>query len=215
MDGQIQSCMIGHVTRALTAKGAATRQRIVAGAAALIRDRGVRQVSLDDIRAATSTSQSQLFHYFPDGRAELLLAVAAEEAAQVLADQQPFLGELHTAQSWHAWRDVVVAKYREQGLHCPLSALTSQLGPTDPDIREIIANLLRDWHGLITDGIRRSQQAAIVAPSHDPQPVAATILAAIQGGVGIFLATGDISFLETALDAALAPLDLAPPVRRR
>ncbi|HEX4658285.1 MAG TPA: helix-turn-helix domain-containing protein, partial [Streptosporangiaceae bacterium] len=59
--------------RVLTSKGAATMQRIVAGAAALIRDRGVANVSLDDIRAATSTSKSQLFHYFPDGKSDLLL----------------------------------------------------------------------------------------------------------------------------------------------
>ncbi len=52
--------------RALTAKGTATRARIVEGAAQLIRERGVANVSLDDIRAVTSTSKSQLFHYFPD-----------------------------------------------------------------------------------------------------------------------------------------------------
>ncbi|HEX3750117.1 MAG TPA: TetR/AcrR family transcriptional regulator, partial [Streptosporangiaceae bacterium] len=60
----------------LTSKGTATRQRIVAGAAALVRDLGPANVSLDDIRAATSTSKSQLFHYFPDGKSDLLLAVA-------------------------------------------------------------------------------------------------------------------------------------------
>lgn len=196
------------MTRALTAKGAATRARIVAGAASLVRERGVRQVSLDDIRAATTTSQSQLFHYFPDGRAELLLAVASHEAAEVLSDQQPYLGELGTADSWRSWRDIVIARYVEQGLHCPLTALTTQLGPTDPDIRDIIADLLRQWHQLLADGITRSQQAGVVAKSVKPLPVAATMLAAIQGGAGIFLATGDISFLETALDAALAPLKL-------
>jgi AcrR family transcriptional regulator len=196
------------MTRALTAKGAATRQRIVDGAAKLVRDRGVRQVSLDDIRAATSTSQSQLFHYFPDGRAELLQAVASHEAAQVIADQQPYLDQLGTARSWRAWRDIVVRKYREQGIRCPLSALNSQLDPADSDIRDIISGLLLDWHRRIADGIRRSQQSGVIDASLRPDPAAATILAAIQGGVGIFLATADITFLETALDAALASLNL-------
>src|SRR5260370_28430622 len=89
--------------RVLTSKGTATRQRIVEGAAALIRDRGAANVSLDDIRAATSTSKSQLFHYFPDGKADLLLAVAEYEAEQILAEQQPMLGDLTTWPQWEAW----------------------------------------------------------------------------------------------------------------
>ncbi|HEX2401894.1 MAG TPA: helix-turn-helix domain-containing protein, partial [Mycobacterium sp.] len=76
----------------LTQKGRATRQRIIEGAAAEIREHGVAVATLDDIRARTQTSKSQLFHYFPDGKDQLLLAVAEHEAQMVLDDQQPYLG---------------------------------------------------------------------------------------------------------------------------
>ncbi|MGW1506688.1 TetR/AcrR family transcriptional regulator [Streptomyces mirabilis] len=46
----------------LTPKGKATRSRIVAGAAVVLREKGVASVTLDDIMARTSTSKSQLFH---------------------------------------------------------------------------------------------------------------------------------------------------------
>jgi AcrR family transcriptional regulator len=75
--------------RRLTDKGAETRRRIVEGAAGELRARGVNSTSLDDVRAASNTSKSQLFHYFPDGKAQLLLAVAEHEADRILADQQP------------------------------------------------------------------------------------------------------------------------------
>src|ERR1700745_3315374 len=52
--------------RRLTSRGAATRERIVAGAAALIYEGGVASTSLDDIMAATRTSKLQLYHYFGD-----------------------------------------------------------------------------------------------------------------------------------------------------
>lgn len=52
----------------LTPKGAATKQRIIEGAAAAIRRHGVFALTLDDVLALTSTSKSQLFHYFPGGR---------------------------------------------------------------------------------------------------------------------------------------------------
>src|SRR3984957_17164447 len=59
------------MTVKLTPKGAATRDRIIAGASAEIRENGVT-ATLDDIRVRTGTSKSQLFHYFPDGREQLL-----------------------------------------------------------------------------------------------------------------------------------------------
>jgi hypothetical protein len=84
----------GCMERVLTARGTATRQRIVEAAAALIRERGVADTGLDDIGAATATSKSQMFHYFPRGKADLLHAVAVHEAEQVIADQQPYIGDL-------------------------------------------------------------------------------------------------------------------------
>jgi AcrR family transcriptional regulator len=188
------------MTPVLTAKGTATRQRIVEGAARLVRSQGVEAVGLDDIRAETATSKSQLFHYFPGGRGDLLYAVAAHEADQVIADQQPELDALGAGPTWPAWRDVVVGKYREQGRECPLSALTTQLGQTDARIRPLVAELLGDWLARITDGVRRR------GLDLDPATTAATVLAAIQGGVMLMLSTGQISFLEIALDAAIAPL---------
>ncbi|MEU3169531.1 TetR family transcriptional regulator [Streptosporangium sp. NPDC006930] len=87
--------------RSLTRKGAATRQRTLEGAAADIGEYGVVGTTLDDILARTATSKSQLFHCFPGGREELLLAVARFEADRVLEDQRPQLGDLT---SWPAWR---------------------------------------------------------------------------------------------------------------
>jgi len=52
--------------RRLTARGAATRDRIVAAAADLMYVKGVHATTLDDIRTATGTSKSQLYRHFPD-----------------------------------------------------------------------------------------------------------------------------------------------------
>ena len=78
----------------LTAKGAATKQRIVEAAALLIREKGASETSLDDILSSTGTNKSQIFHYWPDGRNGLFLDVARHEADQVIAVQQPYLDDL-------------------------------------------------------------------------------------------------------------------------
>lgn len=197
MDLQVQT---------LTRKGAATRQRIIEGAAAEIRDRGVALTTLDDIRARTHTSKSQLFHYFPDGKEQLLLAVAEHEAEQVLADQQPHLGALNSWAAWQRWRDAVVDRYRSQGQSCPLSMLMSEIGRSTPGAQAVTATLMQRWHDEITAGVRSMQDQGKVAAGIDAERTAAALLAGIQGGVGILLATGDLGYLEAALDLGIATL---------
>jgi AcrR family transcriptional regulator len=190
------------MTGVLTPKGAATRQRIVEAAAAELREFGVTS-TLDDIRARARASKSQLFHYFPEGREELLLAVARYEADRVLADQQPQLGDLSSWAAWHAWRDAVLARYREQGQQCPLHALISQLGRATPGAQAVVAELMRQWQGHIADGIGRLQAAGEVAAGLDAARTAAAILAGIQGGVLMMLSTGDDAPLAAALDLGI------------
>ena len=188
---------------ARTVKGAATRQRIIEGAAAEIRARGVEVTTVDDVRARTGTSKGQLFHYFPEGKDELLLAVAHYEAGLVLADQQPQLDELTSWAAWLAWRDKVVARYRGQGPHCPLNALMSQLRRSTPGTQAVVTELMNQWQARIAAGIRHMQDAGEISAALDADRVAAAILAGIQGGVLILLSTGRIDHLESALDLTI------------
>jgi len=174
-----------------------------------IRDRGVAVATLDDIRARTQTSKSQLFHYFPDGKEQLLLAVAEHEAQMVLDDQQPYLGELTSWAAWQRWRDAVVDRYRRQGQHCPLAVLMSEIGRSTPGAQAVTSALMRKWHVEIAAGVRHMQAQDKVAARLDADKVAAALLAGIQGGVGVMLATGDLSYLEAALDVAIESLRAA------
>ena len=199
-----------HVTRPLTAKGMATRGRIIEAAARLIRADGVEHTGLEAVLDASSTSKGQLFHYFPDGRADLLYAVAVHEANQVIADQQPYLDSLGPDGTWQAWRDAVVARYRVQGRACPLTALTSQLRQSEPRIGPLIVGLLDDWHSRIAAGLRRWQTDGGRLASGGADAVGAVILTAIQGGASLLTSTGQIDYLETALDASLAYAGVSP-----
>lgn len=195
--------------KGLTPKGTATRDRIVAGAAAEIRENGVT-ATLDDIRARTGTSKSQLFHYFPDGREQLLLAVARFEADRVLTDQQPELSALTSWAAWLAWRDTVLARYREQGPQCPLHALITQLGRATPGAQAVVAQLMSQWQADIAAGVRHMQAAGEVAADLDPVRTAAAILAGIQGGVLMMMSTGDATPLEAALELGIGYLQANP-----
>ncbi|GGP36682.1 MULTISPECIES: TetR/AcrR family transcriptional regulator [Streptomyces] len=194
----------------LTRKGAATRQRIIEGAAEEIRDQGVFSLRLEDVMGRTATSKSQLFHYFPGGKDELLLAVARYEAARVIDDQQPELGALTGWDAWWQWRDKVVARYRAQGENCPLHAAMSQLGTATDAARAVARELLGHWQEQLAAGIRHMQDAGEIAAALDADREAAALLAGVQGGVMILLTTGGIEHLEAALDRGIAHLREIP-----
>ncbi|MFF5494164.1 TetR/AcrR family transcriptional regulator [Streptomyces aquilus] len=192
-----------------TAKGRATRARIVEGAAAVLREQGVAVATLDDIRGRTGTSKSQLFHYFPEGKDQLLLAVAQFEAERVLKDQQPHLGQLDSWESWLQWRDTVVERYELQGDDCPLGALFLQVGRSRPGARAIVTELMRQWQEQLARGIRALQANGLVSPSLEVDRTAAALLAGIQGGVAIMMSTGDSTHLKAALDTGIEHLRAA------
>src|SRR5258707_10729504 len=77
----------------LTAKGRATRGRIVDTAAQLMFERGVGGTSIEDVLLAAGVSASQLYHYFDDKQA-LVRAVIAHQTDRMLALQAPALDAL-------------------------------------------------------------------------------------------------------------------------
>lgn len=191
------------MTAVLTPKGEATRHRIIEAAAAEMREHGVVVTTLDDVRNRAHVSKGQLFHYFPDGKEELLLAVAEFEAGRVLDDQQPQLGNLTTWAAWTEWRDTVVARYRAQGIDCPLSALMSQVGRSTPGARAVVSELMSQWEALVRAGIEELQSTGEADADLDAGQVAAALIAGIQGGVGMLMTTGSTHHLEAAIDLVL------------
>jgi len=194
------------MTAALTAKGLATRGRIVDGAVEVVRMRGAANTGLDDIRAATGASGSQLGHYFPEGKHQLLMAVAAREAELILEEQRPWLDSLSTWESWKQWSGYLLDTYERQGPNCGLSALMSQIDPSDPALMALVAGMFEQWEKALARGVRALQDLDPEAYRVDPETAAVAILASIQGGMLMMVATGSARHLRTALESALASL---------
>jgi AcrR family transcriptional regulator len=191
----------------LTPKGAATRARIVETAADLLLAHGVGGTSLDDIRAGTATSKSQLFHYFPGGKNELVAAIAGFQAERVLQAQRPYLDRLDTWADWQGWRDAVVAHYGSQAhWGCPIGALSSELVNSDPThAADILAHMDR-WQGYLRRGLRRMRRTGLLRAGADPDRLALGTFAALHGGLLLTQTTQSIKPLEAALDSALVAL---------
>ncbi len=82
----------------------------------------------------------------------------------------------------------------------------SEIGRTTPGAQAVTSALMDKWHNEIANGVRHMQRQSKVVGRLDADRTAAALLAGIQGGVGVLLATGDIGYLEAALDVGIDSL---------
>lgn len=188
----------------LTARGAATRERILAAAAELMYEHGVGSTSLDDVIDASGTGKSQLYHYFADKQA-LVQAVVATQARQVLAAQEPLLAGLDSVRGLERWRDAVVAANRaRRGEHgCPLGSLASELSDHSEPARRELATAFEAWHAYFAAGLERMRHNGRLTSAADPDALATGLLTALQGGLLLAQTMRDTHPLQVALDMAI------------
>jgi AcrR family transcriptional regulator len=187
----------------LTARGAATRSRIVNAAADLMYEHGVDRTSLDEVMAASGVSKSQLYHYFEDKDA-LVLAVIVLQAERVLDAQQPHLEALDSLPAIRAWRDAIVRlNIITHGRGCPLGSLASELANDSEHARKRLAASFAMWRDRIERGLKEMRERGQLAASADPQELAIALLTAVQGGLLLAKTTHSSRPLEIALDMAV------------
>ena len=190
-----------------TAKGRATRARIVAAAAALVRERGAAETSLDEVLERAAVSKSQLYHYFQD-KADLLRAVVAHQADTVLAAQELQLQALDGWAAIRAWFDRLIALQVEgQGSGgCPIDSLVPQLAETNEPARAELAVSFDRWEGHLRDGLAAMRARGELRADADIEALVTATMAAVQGGLVLTQARRDPTQLARALDAAYAHL---------
>jgi len=112
---------------------------------------------------------------------------------------------LGSAEGLRAWRDMVIAQVRsgEAKGGCPLGSLAGQLAETDPRARTLLADGFGQWQAAIGEGLRRLRQAGQLPDGTDPDALAVTLLATLQGGLLLAQVQRDTRPLETAVDTLL------------
>jgi TetR/AcrR family transcriptional repressor of nem operon len=186
-----------------TAKGRATRERIVAAASELIAERGIAETSLDDVIERARVSKGQLYHYFED-RAALLRAVVAHNTELVLSH----VGRLDGWKALRSWFDELVALQVDCDASggCPIGSLVGQLAEVDVEARRALAAGFDRWEAHLRDGLRSMQAEGKLAGRAHPDELATATMAAIQGGLILTQTRRDPGQLAIALDAAYAHL---------
>jgi AcrR family transcriptional regulator len=168
----------------VTAKGRATRERIVKSAAEMILADGLSSMSMANVRKAASVSGSQLAHYFTDKQA-LIRAVIGRQIGVVLDfHRQPRLGGLQSFDDFERWIDLNMRYLRQIGYQGTPTyhALAGQLMKSDAETRETLAAGYWQWVELLDDAIAGMKDRGLLVAGADPRQLAIVIVTAHQGG---------------------------------
>ncbi|BBZ47316.1 hypothetical protein MPRM_45970 [Mycobacterium parmense] len=168
----------------LTAKGRATRDRIVQSAAQIIVAEGLSAMNMENVRGAASVSGSQLAHYFAD-KGALLRAVIRRQTGVVLDfHRQPGLGGLRSFDDFERWIELNMRYLRRIGYSGTPTyhALAAQLAKSDDATRATLAAGYREWIDLLRQTMQEMKDRGVLVAEADPTHLALVIVAAHQGG---------------------------------
>ena len=195
----------GNAESAITARGAATRARILAKAGGLIVRRGVDATTVDGICQASETSKSQFYQHFSD-KEDLVRSVLDDRAQALLSDQRQQLAEVTTMAGLDTWRDNLVAANGQRGgaFGCVLGTMVSQLADRDEHARIQLSGYFAEWRGLVATALRRMQTGGRLRRDADPDELATGLIAALQGGYVLAQASRNVDHMATPIEMALA-----------
>ncbi|OBB68546.1 TetR family transcriptional regulator [Mycobacterium sp. 852002-30065_SCH5024008] len=191
----------------LTAKGRATRERIVAAASELMLQRGVARTTIEDIQEAAAVSTSQMYHYFAD-KSDLVASVIDFQTDHVLGVQHLGLDRIDSIEDLYRWRGIMVDLVRSMGCAggCPIGSMANELSESDPIARAQLARSFAQWENMIHDSLIAIAARGELADGTDIERVALAMLAGIQGGLLLSQVRRDTAPLEAAVDTMIEHL---------
>lgn len=169
------------------------RDRMVASAALLIRERGAQSTAIADVLAHSGAPRGSAYHYFPGGRTQLLC-----EAVDYVADF--VAARMAKAGSGIEALDGLVRFYRKNLIEtdyragCPILAVAVEAGEPGKDnpVLDRAAATFTRWNDLIAqrliaDGVAKDRA----------EDLAVSMTAGLEGAIVLARAVRDIKPLDT------------------
>ncbi|MEU6083075.1 TetR family transcriptional regulator [Streptomyces sp. NPDC047108] len=170
------------------------RGRIVAGAADMIRRRGLNATSVRTLAKHADAPLGSTYHYFPEGKQQL-----ATEAVRFAGDllsrtlrRELAAGPAAGLRAFFAlWRETVLDTDFRAG--CPVLAVAIEEPPEGetPAVLTAAAEVFSAWEALLADSLREHG-----ADAHQAEQIATLVVAAVEGTVAMCRAKRSIEPLD-------------------
>jgi TetR/AcrR family transcriptional regulator, lmrAB and yxaGH operons repressor len=167
-------------------KVSGVRDRMIAGAARLLAQRGLQGTSFSTVLAEANAPRGSIYHHFPGGKEELVSAAieATRQHALSLIDQDMGAPAVEVAESFLAtWRELLTCAQFDAG--CALVAVT--VAAESDALRQRAGESFRAWRDKLACALEAGGLSEAGAGS-----TAAMLLAASEGAVVMCRAEQDI-----------------------
>lgn len=175
-----------------------SRQQIVAGAADMIRRRGLNATSIREVAKHAGTPLGSTYHYFPEGKQQLATEAVRYTGEWVARSLRREL-EAGPAAGLRAfldlWRGIVVESDFHAG--CPVLAVAIEEPPADevPPALAAAAEVFDQWETLLAASLREHGVEADEAAQ-----LATLVVAAVEGTVAMCRAKRSTEPLDRTAD---------------
>ena len=170
-----------HRSRARGGDVPPTRERLIATGARLFRERGVTGTGLLSVLETARAPRGSLYHHFPGGKDELVVAALRFEADRVTTDLQTLVGAVpDPGAATRQFADALATELERTDfkLGCPVSTAALELAAESDAVREVCADAYDRWQQLLSEQLERSG-----LPAQEAQNKAEVTLAAIEGAL--------------------------------
>lgn len=196
-----------------------TRDRMVAGAAELLRRRGVTATSLREVVRHTGTPRGSIAHHFPGGKAQLLeeaVSYAHRHVSRPLREVLEARGTIAGIRLLgRHWREALESTGFEAG--CPVMAVAIEhagdddgAGPRQRRLPGLARAAFDDWVDLLAASLCRDG-----VPRARARTLAVLIVASFEGAIGMSRAARSCEPLDRVVGELERVVGDAVPAPRR
>lgn len=188
------------------AKGADTRERIVAHAASVFSERGFFGSSMTDLLAATGLKKGGLYNHFASKEQ---LALEAFDYAVALVESRyeaALAGRTGAVDRLLAIAGVIRSLADEPALPggCPILTTSIEADDTMPALRGRACEAMTRWQRLIGKTVKDGVASGELRAGSDPREVATIMTATLEGAVFLSKLYGDTAHMHRAVDHVAA-----------
>jgi TetR/AcrR family transcriptional regulator, lmrAB and yxaGH operons repressor len=154
-----------------------TRDRMVAGAARLLAQRGLQETSFSEVLELTGAPRGSIYHHFPNGKDQLIASAIDLAGANAMAQIEQSRGQSAERVAAHfigLWRELLVRSKFTAG--CSVLAVT--IATDSSDLLDHAATVFRTWRERLGELLREGGLA-----DRDAARFAAILIAGTEGAV--------------------------------
>lgn len=188
-----------------------TRDKILQAAYQEIHYQGFQSASLANILARVNVTKGALYHHFSN-KTELGYAVVDEVIAERI-----HLSFIKPLQYFDNPVDGLIEMIRDSArafsitdieLGCPLSNLAQEMAPIDEGFRTRLILIYELWQRAIADAMTRAKQAGQIIDEVDPDTLAMTLVAIMEGALNAAKVAQNLEKLQLCGQGMIQYLEL-------